>query len=484
MKSYMKHTMAAMLTFVLSATAFAQVPVMVLEVEEDGEIVKKEYPLDDGLDMKTFGRNNMKANDYARLVDHWYSLNQHSAYLEVEGDAAMAESGGSIGVIVSKSPNITLDWESDWLFYFCSVPGSKNIKTFGTMQYSGGQFYGVSSFEMKEPFRASNSFTHPLKTDSEVILNPGETIYCRPFYSIPGIGNKYGNITKIVLPNTMKTIKERAACAAGNFSLVEGEREVGIDFDVDDVKADVEALLGSGESAYYALGKRFFELNKEMIENESHVCLCVDGYFYTYKMTKEEVKDMLKLMEEEAKHEYIATIESVNYDVNSRKSYIFTKNFSTIDYVETDASWGIPNNRYIKVVPSQATTNPYVAFDLQHVLIPGKTYNITLRIAPDTEAKTPEERKGNRFYVNLFESSTNAPYDLNTSGTRISNPDGVSGAYFDTKADELTEFTFSYTPQSAFPRLAIQLQSQITNAKLNEFSRTIRLVDISVDEVK
>lgn len=461
----------------LCTTAFSQVPVMVLEVEnEEGKLQKIEIPLDDELDLITFGRNNNEGCDLAKLTSHYYYPSSQCYYFEMDCDKDWMNSGGRIVMLLGKVPDMDFENHKHMLRYYPAGKYNGNIVA-AALQYNNGVFV---------PSRVANGCDYVANTEVSYFayLDPGDTVYCRPFFLMDGMEPIASAPVRVVLPNTLEGAAEKVACAGGVHKYDDDNFWLAVDFDMDEVKDVIANVLGEGEAVYNAMGSQFISANINLVAEQIRRERCVDGTFAQYKMTSAEVRQLLQYIQEKSKHVSISTLESVNYELTSRGTQAFTKNYDTVEYVNTDEAWEVPGNRYIRIIPSNTTTNPSLAFDLNHVLIPGKTYNITMRFAPDTDAENEDEAKGNRFYTYLYECNPTAPFDIKTSGIRINNPDGVSGAYFETKANEVTEFTFSFTPQTASPRMVIQFQSQVTSSKQAQFSRQIRVVDVNVDEVE
>lgn len=178
--------------------------------------------------------------------------------------------------------------------------------------------------------------------------------------------------------------------------------------------------------------------------------------------------------------EIVTDASSVNFDLDSKGSYEFTKSVVTpmATYV-CDESWGVPNNRFLYLQPINGNANPTVAFNIPQYLW-GREYSIyAVFVRCDArdklEGKDEEDKRPYRFCTNIFEREADGEYKRST---RLKNPADGSN-HFVTNAENFVDTL--YIGDYAFSdKLGgmIQIQSQVSSRQLVDYSRDILISKI------
>lgn len=173
-----------------------------------------------------------------------------------------------------------------------------------------------------------------------------------------------------------------------------------------------------------------------------------------------------------------------------RTSGSFSQKFTNAEGEETVTK---ENFSFVDIVPSSASVNPYVAFQIDNTL--SGTYDLFLVTCPiwlnsngSINLDDEDNTRGYRFYVNVIERQNegDAIGQYSGNGERLANPDG-SGNYFITKGIRLnadstgivindTTYLGQYTFKNCYygrnnEGVLIQVQSQISSKLTKEYSR-------------
>lgn len=156
---------------------------------------------------------------------------------------------------------------------------------------------------------------------------------------------------------------------------------------------------------------------------------------------------------------------------------IYNKNCE-VNTIACDASWNIEGNSYAEILPTSGSTNPAVGYKLPFMLLPNRTYNVSITIVPNTEDL--EDVRPNKFYIHLYNDDERE---------RFENPDlsGIHGEgnYFIYGGEKAETFTIQInTGGDEMPTSRVlQLQSQIASKDIKLYSRTLRISKISIAPV-
>lgn len=154
--------------------------------------------------------------------------------------------------------------------------------------------------------------------------------------------------------------------------------------------------------------------------------------------------------------------------------------------VQCDSKWEIPGNEYMLLQPSNTSAKPNPAFCLNGIMLPGKTYNVTITLAPQTDETDTENKP---YYFNVYMVEGNGDYMNNDTYPRLAtkavNPTDPAGksTEFIAEADKLTSFTIPFTPTKLVYCHGIQLahiKSFTTSANRTKYCQAPRIVGFSV----
>lgn len=168
-----------------------------------------------------------------------------------------------------------------------------------------------------------------------------------------------------------------------------------------------------------------------------------------------------------------------NLETDKKGKALYTTNCN-VETVDCDASYGIEGNRYVKTEPTNKSVNPSAGYDLPFMLLPNSVYNVSVTIVPNTEDVTDVKPQKFRMYVWNTK---------NSSRTNVSNPQPTAEGdfinYFVYGGSQKETFTFQIDTHDEALEAAnlIQFQSFVTSKEVDEFSRTMRIAEISVSPV-
>lgn len=144
-----------------------------------------------------------------------------------------------------------------------------------------------------------------------------------------------------------------------------------------------------------------------------------------------------------------------------------------------DEKWNIPGNEYLITPPVSTTSSPRVAFDISHIMLPGKKYNIRLKIAPNTIDE--ESTKTLNFYVYLADG--NGQYmSQDTYPSASTNMRYGNGQLFSVDKDGGV-IELEYTPTKFVYSHALMLvhsSSTFTSSNRSKYEQSFRIIGIEV----
>lgn len=207
--------------------------------------------------------------------------------------------------------------------------------------------------------------------------------------------------------------------------------------------------------------------------------VCDDGTLYFINIPDSEVEKMIADIDKEGNTPF--------YVQGNNETTVFMRTKAT-KIVTCDEKWGVRDNQYI-TSDTLATTSvrPDVYVKLDHVMLPGKTYNITVTIAPQTD----ETKEIKPLYIRL--DILNKDYDDNTFTNSAANTPGMvrlnvpdATKVIDeiiAEGDKVNTYTVQYTPTQLvyYNAFAIShIKHFVTAANRNKYEQHIRLVGVEV----
>lgn len=308
------------------------------------------------------------------------------------------------------------------------------------------------------------------------------TYYVRPFVKFSNGEIMYGGEKAFTSPYTFEGVEANEP---------EGKEWHGVYGDVFLAKSALAPLVDAGyadsedvqQAMVEEVGKRMsVELMETLRKSAYRKIDCVEGTMhFVDKLPSYFVEAFRAEMNPYSMEpvEIVADASSVNFDLDSRGNSMFTKSVITpMPTYVCDESWGVPNNRFLYLLPINGNANPTVAFNIPQYLW-GREYSIyAVFVRCDArdklEGKDEEDMRPYRFYTNIFERNDFGEY----KSTRLTNPaDGTR--YFVTNPENFVDtlyigdYDFSDKPGGM-----IQIQSQVSSRQLADYTRDILISKI------
>lgn len=429
-----------------------------------------------------YGLNDATCDDYLKIdsdlhfsYGYFNFYNQNPYKLTSYGTEAWQDGIGGYGIIVSDKP---ID-DNKPIKIGIDAQG-RNCYKGGCLYINGGEekwfyydyfYYGLNyrdAFDFDSKTDDYGSYNHALS------LKYGETYYWRPFYQLDG-KTYLGEEKAVRCPKLMSYIMMqediRQTCY-GNVVLNNEEY----------VNNKLKTYYGNG-SEYFdtRIGKQLENYVKSLTEEQIAAAavrkeVCDDGTLYFIDMPDSEVEKMIADIDKEGNTPF--------YVQGNNATTVFLNTKAT-KIVTCDEKWGVRDNQYITsdtLTGSSAIPDIYVKLD--HVMLPRKTYNITVTIAPQTD----ETKEIKPLYMGL--SILNKDYDDNTftkptssSGmVRLNVPGEETTAEFIAEGDKLSTITVQYTPQQFvyYNAFAVRNTKPLSLIIRKKYERNIRLVGVEV----
>lgn len=244
--------------------------------------------------------------------------------------------------------------------------------------------------------------------------------------------------------------------------------------------------------------KEFFiscsDLDAELAKADS-TDVCFDGTDYYFKhMTHAD--EIIALIKQNALTDYYlkATPYTLAPFVSSSTQFgtkgLMQPITSFAVMMQCGSEWGVPDNEYLLFgMLTSNVAKPSAAFLLNGIMLPGKTYNITFTLAPQTD-KTDTEKLPFYFYVYVLEGRGDS-YNEDTfpsiySSNRMVNPTDPTGmsTEFVAEADKLTSYTVKYSPTKLVYQHGIEIgssKSYATSANRQTYCQHPRIVGVKVE---
>lgn len=220
-----------------------------------------------------------------------------------------------------------------------------------------------------------------------------------------------------------------------------------------------------------------------IIEMASNIEKCDDGVLYIVDDIPSSVTDeALKIIKDEIIQPFYVQANLDNLYIGIQDVYEFGTYRCHPTIVEVEEKWGIRDNQYLVTPPEGITGKPRIALTLDHLMQPGKIYDITLTLAPNVQDETDSlnvyfyvciaDQKDDGTMPKLAESQS-FPYDTIT---------GSLGEFI-AKPNELTVITMQYTPANFTTMHALQLchtKTFTSSANRSKYGQKFRVVGVEV----
>lgn len=210
---------------------------------------------------------------------------------------------------------------------------------------------------------------------------------------------------------------------------------------------------------------------------------CDDGLLYIIDDIPSYVTDeALLIINNEINHTYYVQANLDNLYMGIQNAYEFGtyKCYPTI--VEVDEKWGIRGNQYLVTPPEGTTGKPNLALTLNHLMQPGKMYDITLTLAPNVQDET--DSLNVFFYVCIADQRDDGtmPKLAESQSFPFDTITGRHGEFI-AKSNELTAMTMQYTPTNFTNMHVLQLchtKSFASSANRRQYGQQFRVVGVEV----
>ncbi len=253
----------------------------------------------------------------------------------------------------------------------------------------------------------------------------------------------------------------------------------------------IDSLVSMKEKEYFST------LTKETAkQNATSIEACFDGTIYTLDLPQSYAQDIIAYIEQESNTPFYvkATPETAIWlSSNAKKEFTTCLSVGVgLTMVDCEESWGVKDNQYLySNIPSESNYSPAIALNLNHLMLPGKKYNVTFSLAPQTDAASVDTLDL-QCYVLMADGkgvdNVNDTYPTHVSPPKANSKYFVKNAADDSftfvgYADKVTSYTFEYVPERLVFNHAFKVMNQF-NAMLSSYKKkygqNIRLIGVEV----
>lgn len=280
----------------------------------------------------------------------------------------------------------------------CSKGGCLYINNNKELWFS----YGINSpqeffFDSKQD--EHGSYNHVLS------LKYGTTYYWRSFYILDG-KTYLGEEKAVHYPKLM------------SYFLIQNDiwqmTEANVVFNNEgEIRNKLETYYGNNSVYFDNICQKYFkDYRHSMTEAQIAAAavrteVCDDGTLYFIDMPDSEVEKIIADIDKDGNTPF--------YVQGNNATTVFLSTTAT-KIVTCDEKWGVRDNQYITSdILNSTSSKPDIYVKLDHVMLPGKTYNITVTIAPQTD----ETKEVKPLYMRL--DILNKDYDDDTFTKRASS---------------------------------------------------------------
>lgn len=412
---------------------------------------------------KMYGVNNPTADDYVDVTiegfNKWGTLT-YSCQKTYYGNEAVSD---MYGIIASNTPITDAPSVED-----CPTPGSLLYINNGERAWFTRDMYGIIDFGPEL----------------------GTTYYFRPFYLLDGKTHLGVEVTSRCPKTMSEVINKEKITLYGNFISFTG---------MDEAK---QQLIDKYGSITHYLDTLFTnkckDYAKSLTEEQRAAAaqrteVCDDGTIYFLPVPENLVVEVIAQVDAEGNTPfYVQANEQTLLPAVTSRNYFgcFTgsQNVITVETVHCDEAWGVRDNQYVTTVVNSSTSalSPTLGIGFDHVMLPGKAYDITFSIAPQTDMLSTDTLALN-FYIFIADSKSEFT-TFNATAPTIQNPEVTGGTQkqrctFVAEPDKVTTYTIQYTPQTfsyAHAFEVVNSQSVFSTGAKKIYGRNIRLIGIDV----
>lgn len=315
----------------------------------------------------------------------------------------------------------------------------------------------------------------------------GTEYYGRAFYRLDG-KTYFSSETKIRVPKTKSLVQSRFYAkytTVGEDVLV----------NIQNVNITNETTNAAKEISREFIVGVLSKMSAEELHNMASIQEeCDDGTLYVIEQVSDAVVNQASetLKANALSSFYVnASLDNLVMKGNNRneKFYTDTASFKPV-VVECSESWGIPGNRYISTDLKTERTTPRMCFALDHLMLPGQKYEITLTFAPNTE-DIEADTLSTYFRIQMADGTGANMYNdaFPSSGTYLPGDTIISNkGAFVAKPKIVNTFTMRYTPQRLAYCHALQIEHvynfSIIASNRSKYGQRLRFAGIEVKAVE
>ena len=355
----------------------------------------------------------------------------------------------------------------------------------------GGDIYAI--INQKSDYIYEKDF---LNTVSQEL---GKVYYCLAYYMLDGTVY-YSEQLEQKIPKTLVDVLKRK----GVKSLPIDDKNVVI-MDSKEVRSQLYAHYGVTsslciDSLAIAKESEFHKTLTVELAKQSALAVdtCDDGHIYYVSLPASYTQEIINHIDQEANTSFYvkATIETAIYPLSAPNKREFATVLASgveLAMVDCDAKWGVKDNQYLHSnIPATSNFSPAIALNLNHIMVPGKKYNITFSLAPQTDAESVDTLNL-QFYV-LMADGQGVSNVNDTYPEHVTSPKSSSDKYFIKSggedpyvfvgyADKVTSYTFEYTPERLEFSHAFKVVNQfptMLSSRKKLYGHNIRLIGVEV----
>lgn len=346
-------------------------------------------------------------------------------------------------------------------------------------------------------------YAHPFSNHADfnlqdTLLTPGTTYYCRGYYILDGK-------TFLTKETEMRIAKSIGNVIHYNRLPITYGADIPIVFTgATDIYARLAEKYGESRCLLYDLINKKAKAYATSLTEEQVKAMadstevCDDGSIYFMNIPDNIVDEVSTQIEKEANEPFYvqANMETLLPYGNDKAAFVTLYSDMTIfpKVITCDPKWGIKDNQYVTTFYVRSTTAlaSTLGIRLNHVMMPGKAYDITFSIAPQTDENITNELPLNCYVVMAdgqdqdLEEDTYKPLpSANPTWLKdnaMENVDG-SGRLFVAPSDAISTFTVRYTPQTLVYSHAFKIMHNVnsfTPSVRRRQSQYIRLIGVDV----
>ena len=227
--------------------------------------------------------------------------------------------------------------------------------------------------------------------------------------------------------------------------------------------------------------------SEELLGMAAKTEACDDGTLYVIEQVNDEIVNQARaMMEQEAMQEFFvgASLDNV---ITGNSTTTFGSYWCNPVIMECSDTIGVRDNKCFYTTLTAASSTPQLSVKLDHIMLPGKEYEIQFTFVPREGDTKPTcfqvyiaDGRGNTMYGDTFPALADAKVYGND--TIVNNK-----SCFMASATEPTTITLRYTPTRLTYCHALQLQHVVifnTESKRNTYGQCFCISGISVKSVK